>query len=462
MQTKDMSVVQEREMSTQDFELLCINTIRTLSMDAVQKANSGHPGTPMALAPLGFQLFDRNLRFNPQNPDWANRDRFVLSNGHASMLLYSLLFLNGYDLSLDELKRFRQWESKPPGHPEHGLTPGVETTTGPLGQGIANSVGMAIAERWLEQRYNRDGHKIVDYRIYTICGDGCLMEGISNEAASVAGHLGLSNLIWFYDNNHITIEGKTDLAFSEDVETRFKGYQWNVLRVHDVNNLAEIQQSIDTARKETSKPTLVIVDSHIGWGSPNRQDTKEAHGEALGEEEIKLTKRFYKWPEDKQFYVPEEVAAYKNKSIERGKKLEQEWNDAFAAYKKAYPDLAKQWELMQARELPEGWDKDIPTFPADAKGVAGRDASNKVQNAIAAKVPWLLGGAADLAPSTKTLIKDEPGFEKGSYGGRNMHFGIREHVMGSILNGMALSKLRPYGATFLIFTDYMKPPVRLA
>ncbi len=443
-------------------EQLCINTIRTLSMDAVQKANSGHPGTPMALAPLAFTLWDRYLHHNPRNPHWPGRDRFILSNGHASMLLYSMLHLTGYDLSLDDIKQFRQWGSKTPGHPEYGLTAGVETTTGPLGQGVANSVGFAIAQRWLAATFNKDGHDLFDYRVYAFCGDGDLMEGVSNEAASVAGHLGLSNLVWFYDNNHITIEGSTSLAFSDDIEARFTGWHWNVLHVSDVNNLNVVDTEIRAAQKEIARPTLVIVDTHIGWGSPDRQDTKEAHGEALGVEEVRLTKIVYGWPPDAQFLVPDEVKAYMGKAVERGAQWEKQWDAKYQAWAKAFPDLDKQWQLMSKGELPQGWDKDLPTFPADAKGLATRDSNAKVLNAVAKNVPWLLGGAADLYPSTKTLINGAADFEKGSYGGRNFHFGIREHTMGSILNGMTLSGLRPYGATFLIFSDYMRPPIRLA
>ena len=431
-------------------------------MDAVQKANSGHPGTPMALAPLAFTLWDRYLRYNPRNPHWPGRDRFILSNGHASMLLYSLLYLTGFDLSLDEIKRFRQWGSKTPGHPEYGLTPGVETTTGPLGQGCGNSVGFAIAQRWLAAHFNRDGHDLFDYRIYTFCSDGDLMEGVSNEAASVAGHLGLSNLIWLYDNNHITIEGNTSLAFSDDVATRFLGWHWNVQHVGDANNLDALDQAIKIARKETERPSLIIVDSHIGWGSPHRQDTKEAHGEALGEEEVRLTKIVYGWPPDAHFLVPDEVKQYMGQAVERGAQWERDWNQRYQSWAKDVPDLAREWQQVAASELPDGWDKDIPTFPADAKGLATRESNSKVLNAVAKNVPWLLGGAADLFPSTKTLISGETDFERGNYGGRNFHFGIREHTMGSIANGMVLSGLRPYTATFFIFTDYMRPPIRLA
>ncbi|HKQ03923.1 MAG TPA: transketolase [Blastocatellia bacterium] len=441
---------------------LCINTVRTLAMDAVQQANSGHPGTPMALAPVAYVLWDRYMRHNPHNPQWPNRDRFVLSAGHASMLLYGMLHISGYDLPLEEIKRFRQWESKTPGHPEYGLTAGVETTTGPLGQGVANSVGMAIAERWLAARFNRPGHEIVDYRVYAIAGDGCMMEGVSSEAASLAGHLRLSNLVWIYDNNHITIEGNTSLAFSDDMASRFMSYHWNVLRVGDANDLELLDGAIRTAQKESERPTLIIVDSHIAWGAPNKQDTHSAHGEPLGEEEIRLTKQRYGWPADAKFLVPNEVSAYTNRSIERGGKYEADWNAKFAAYKEAHPELAAEWEKLHSGELPDGWEAAIPTFPADAKGVAGRDASAKVLNAIAASVPWVLGGSADLAPSTKTRLTKEGDFEADSYAGRNFHFGIREHAMGAILNGMALAKLKAYGSGFLIFSDYMRAPIRLS
>jgi transketolase len=441
---------------------LCINTVRTLAMDAVQQANSGHPGTPMALAPVAFVLWDRHLRHNPGNPEWANRDRFVLSAGHASMLLYAMLNISGYDLPLEELKRFRQWGSKTPGHPEYGLTAGVETTTGPLGQGVANSVGMAIAERWLAAHFNQPGHEIVNHRVYSIAGDGCMMEGVSQEAASLAGHLKLSNLVWIYDNNHITIEGNTALAFSDDVAARFLSYHWNVLRVSDANDLELLDQAISSANNETERPSLIIVDSHIAWGAPNKQDTSAAHGEPLGEEEIRLTKQRYDWPPDTKFLVPAEVSEYTKHSIERGRRAEEEWNARFAAYKAAHPKLADDWELMQQGKLPDGWNADIPTFAADEKGLAGRDASAKVLNAIAPRLPWLIGGAADLAPSTKTRMKEGGDFEAGNYGGRNFHFGVREHAMGAILNGMTLSKVRAFGSGFLIFSDYMRAPIRLS
>lgn len=441
---------------------LCINTIRTLAMDAVQTANSGHPGAPMALAPVAFTLWDRFLRHNPANPDWPNRDRFVVSNGHASMLLYGTLHLMGYDLTLDDLKNFRQLHHKCAGHPEYGLAPGVETTTGPLAQGAANSVGMALAEKWLAAYFNREGHEIIDYKIFAILGDGCMMEGLSSEAASLAGHLGLSNLVWLYDNNRITIEGKTDLAFSEEAATRFIGYHWKVQHVSDANDVEALAHAIDHARKETHGPSLIIVDSHIAFGAPTKQDTHGAHGEPLGEEEIRATKKFYGCDPDKKFYVPEEVQAYRNEVIANGKKREEEWQKKFSAYEQDHPDLARQFTLMQKRELPQGWEQSLPSFPADAKGVATRESSGKVLNAIAEQVPWLLGGSADLAPSTKTLLKGAKSFQRQQYDARNLHFGIREHAMAAMLNGMALSKLRPYGATFLVFSDYMRPSLRLA
>ncbi len=445
-----------------ELDMLCVNTIRTLAMDAVQKANSGHPGTPMALAPVAYVLWEKFLRHNPRNPKWANRDRFVLSAGHASMLLYSMLHLTGYDLSLDEIKRFRQWGSKTPGHPEYGMTPGVETTTGPLGQGCANSVGMAIAERWLAARYNKDDAKLVDYRVYAICSDGDLMEGISHEAASIAGHLALSNLVWIYDNNKITIEGNTALAFSEDVAARFMAYHWNVQRVSDANDLALLEAALRTATKEPDRPSLIIVDSHIAWGAPNKHDTAAAHGEPLGEDEIRLTKEHYGWPPDEHFLVPKEVRDHMGRAVERGQRWEQEWNGAWESYRRKHPAEAAEWEQLQAGKLPSGWDADIPKFSADAKGVATRESSSKVQNAIAKHLPWLVGGSADLAPSTKTYIGGKNDFEAGHYASPNLHFGIREHAMGAILNGMALSHLRPYGSTFLIFSDYMRPAIRLS
>jgi len=447
---------------------LCINTIRTLAMDGVQKANSGHPGTAMAMAPVMHTLWDRFLHFNPAHSRWLNRDRFILSCGHASILLYSTLHVNGFDVPLDDIMNFRQLHSKCPGHPEytpdHSLTPGVETTTGPLGQGVATSVGMAIASRWLGARYNRPGHEIIAHNIVALCGDGCMMEGISSEAASLAGHLGLSNLVWVYDNNRITIEGNTALAFTDDVATRFMGYHWNVQRVGDANDLEQLEQAFATALKEDERPSLIIVDSHIAYGAPHKQDTSAAHGEPLGEEEIRATKVRYGCDPDKHFYVPDEVKARMTAMRERGAQQEAAWNDKFAAYKRAYPELAQELEMMQEGGLPEGWDQDIPTYPADPRGAAGRDSSAQVQNAIAQRVPWLVGGAADLAPSTKTRLtfQDAGDFQKDSYGGRNLHFGIREHAMGAAMNGMALMGLRSYGSGFLIFSDYSRPTLRLA
>ncbi|MEQ9618149.1 MAG: transketolase [Deltaproteobacteria bacterium] len=445
-----------------ELEQLIINTIRTLSMDAVQKANSGHPGTPMSLAPVAFTIWDRFMKLNPKNPDWPNRDRFVLSNGHASMLLYSLLHITGYDLSLNDIKTFRQLHSKCAGHPEYGLAPGIETTTGPLGQGVATSVGMAVAERWIASYFNKPGHEIIDYSVFAIAGDGCMMEGISGEAASLAGHLGLSNLIWFYDNNHITIEGHTALAFSEDVAARFMGYNWHVQRVGDANDLELLEEAIDRALKETEQPSLIIVDSHIGYGSPNKQDTSAAHGEPLGEDEIRKTKINYGWDPDKKFYVPEEVKEYRKRVLRKGEVLEDEWNKKFLAYEKEYPELAKQFRHMENREMPEGWEKCLPVFPTDPKGPATRTANHKILNSIVPEYPWLIGGAADVGSSTKTYIDGAGSFEKGMYDGRNFHFGIRENAMAAVANGMALSKLRPYTACYFVFSDYMRAPLRLA
>jgi transketolase len=472
--------VSEQSIATTGTQLdqLCINTIRTLSIDAVQKANSGHPGAPMALAPVAYCLWQQFLRYDPEDPIWPNRDRFVLSNGHASMLLYSLIYLAGIHevspegkilstpaLSLDEIKNFRQLGSKTPGHPEYGLTTGVETTTGPLGQGVANSVGMAIAERWLATYFNRPGLELFNYNIWTFCGDGDMMEGISSEAASVAGHLKLSNLCWIYDSNHITIEGNTDLAFDENVATRFEAYGWDVHHVADANDLAALSRAYTEALEVKDRPKLIIVNSHIGYGSPHRQDSKEAHGEALGEEEVKLTKRFYGWPEDAKFLVPDGVQEnFSNVMGKRGKQLNSQWKALFAKYSAQFPDLAAQFARMQERKPADGWNKELPTFAPDAKGLATRDSSAKVLNAIAKNHPWLMGGSADLYPSTKTrLTFDGAGdFEANNFNARNFHFGIREHSMGAIVNGMELSKLRSYGSTFLIFSDYMKMPIRLS
>jgi len=465
-------------VANSQIDQLSINTIRTLSIDAVQQANSGHPGTPMGMAPVVYCLWQRFLRFDPKDPIWPNRDRFVLSAGHASMLLYSMLHLAGvmavdpeYEVlgkptvSLDDIKHFRQLDSRCPGHPEYHWTSGVETTTGPLGQGVATSVGMAIAGLWQANHFNRPDFEMFNYNVYALCGDGCMMEGISNEAASLAGHLRLPNLCWIYDNNHVTIEGHTELAFSDDVATRFIGYGWNVWRVGDANDLDMLNRAFEVFLETKDRPTLIIVDSHIGYGAPNKQDTSAAHGEPLGEDEIKLVKRNYGWPEDAKFLVPDGVRENFDANVgKRGRELSAAWNTTFDQYKAKFPELADGIHRMQVRELPKGWDKDIPTFPADLKGIASRDSSGTVLNAIAKNVPWLMGGAADLAPSTKTRLTfgGAGDFEANNRAGRNFHFGIREHAMGAALNGMALSKLRPFGSGFLIFSDYCKPAIRLA
>ena len=464
-------------MDESKLDQLAINTIRTLSMDAVQKANSGHPGTPMALAPVAYCLWQRFLRFDPIDPIWPNRDRFVLSAGHASMLLYSLLHLAGVravnpayeqlgelSVKLEDIMNFRQLDSKCPGHPEYRWTSGIETTTGPLGHGVATSVGMAIAGQWMAGYFNRPGFDMIGYRVYAIGGDGCMMEGISSEAASLAGHLKLGNLCWIYDNNHITIEGNTALAFSDDVATRFLAYGWNVQRVGDANDLEMLDRAFRFAQNTPDRPSLIIVDSHIAYGAPSKQDTSGAHGEPLGEEEIRLTKRNYGWPEDAKFLVPEGVCEQFEKGMgARGRKLREEWMGLFEEYKKKYPDLADHLYRMQHRQLPAGWDKELPAFPADAKGMAGRDASGKVLNAAAKNIPWLIGGAADLTPSTKTrLTFDGAGDFLPESRGRNLHYGIREHAMGAILNGLSLSKVRPFGSGFLIFSDFSRPAIRLA
>ncbi len=455
---------------------LSINTIRTLSIDAVQEAKSGHPGTPMALAPMVYTLWNRQLQFDPADPIWPNRDRFVLSNGHASMLLWSLLHLtrtlavNGHyevlgkpSVTLDDIRRFRQLDSKAPGHPEYRWVSGVEATTGPLGQGVATSVGMAIAEKWLAQRYNRTGFPIFDYRIYAVCGDGCLMEGVSSEAASLAAHLGLNNLCWIFDNNHITIEGSTKLAFTEDVAARFLAYGWNVLRVGDANDIEHIQHALEVFRRTTDRPTFIVLDSHIGYGSPNKESTSAAHGEPLGDEECRLTKRYYGWPDDAKFLAPDEVYEHFAEGIgARGTKLRSEWKTLFGSYQAKYPDLAAEISQIQRRDLPSQWDRNLPVFPADAKGIAGREASGEVLNVLAKNVPWFLGGSADLGPSNKTLLAGEGDFQADNPGGRNLHFGIREHAMAAIVNGLCLSKLRAYGATFFVFSDYARPALRLA
>ncbi len=464
--------------SQKELDQQCINTIRTLAMDAVQQANSGHPGTPMAMAPVIYCLWQRFLRFDPQDPIWPNRDRFVLSMGHASTLLYAMLHLcrvkavnpayevlGRQSVELDDIKNFRQLDSKCPGHPEYRWTSGIETTTGPLGQGLATSVGMAIAGRWMGSYFNRPDFDLFNYNVYAISGDGCMMEGVSGEAASLAAHLKLSNLCWIYDNNRITIEGNTSLTFTEDVAVRFIGYGWNVTRVGDANDLEMLERAFETFRNTADRPTLIIVDSHIAYGAPSKQDTSAAHGEPLGEEEIRKTKKNYGWPEDEKFLVPDGVYEHFKEQIgRRGQELNKAWKSKFEDYQNAHPDLANHASSMQRRELPEGWDEDLAPFPADPKGVAGRAASGQVLNAIAGKVPWLIGGAADLAPSTKTrLTFEEAGdFSAENPGGRNFHFGVREHAMSSILNGMSVSKVRPYGAGFLIFSDYARPAIRLS
>ncbi len=442
---------------------LCVNTIRTLSMDAIQKAGSGHPGAPMGLASVAYVLWTRILKHNPKNPDWLDRDRFVLSGGHASMLLYSLLYLSGYDLSLDDIKNFRQLESKTPGHPEFGHTPGVETTTGPLGQGFANAVGMAMAERHLAANFNRPGHEIVNHCTYMFCGDGDMMEGIASEAASLAGHLGLANLICIYDDNKISIEGKTDIAFTEDVALRFKAYNWHVIKVDDGNDVNAIFNALEAAKNEFARPSLIVLRTHIAFGSPNKQDTSDAHGAPLGEEEVRLTKRNLGWPEDTSFCVPEQALEIFRKCVDMGRKAESMWHEKFRAYADKYPDLVKKFIDAASGSLKEGWDDDIPEFSASNGPVATRAASGKVLNAIAGKLHTLVGGSADLAPSNKTYIESSHEFQKDKYDGRNIRFGVREHAMGGIMSGMILHKgIRPYGGTFLVFADYMRPSIRLA
>ena len=465
-------------MSQSSIDQLCINTIRTLSMDAVQQANSGHPGTPMAMAPVMYGLWQHHLKYDPADPLWPNRDRFVLSIGHASMLLYSTLYLTGVRavdeknqvlnqpaLTLDDIKKFRQLDSKTPGHPEYGLTSGVETTTGPLGQGVANSVGMAIASQWMQTYFNRPGFEMFDFNVYALCGDGDMMEGVSSEAASLAAHLKLSNLCWIYDSNRISIEGSTKLAFSENVGKRFEAYGWNVAHIADANDQSALDRALESFRQGADRPTFIFVESHIAFGAPNKQDTAAAHGEPLGEEEIKLAKRNYGWPEDQKFLVPEGVQEHFQRVLgKRGRAEREAWVAKYEDYKNQFPELAGQLETMQRRELPSGWDKDLPSFAADPKGVATRDSSGKVLNAIAKNVPWLMGGSADLAPSTKTRFTfDGAGdFETGSYNGRNFHFGVREHAMAAIVNGMTLCALRAFGSGFLIFSDYARPALRLA
>jgi transketolase len=449
--------------ATTALDQLCINTVRTLAMDAVQKAESGHPGTPMALAPLAYVLFTRHIRYNPADPAWPDRDRFVLSCGHASMLLYSVLYLTGYGLTLDDLKQFRQWGSRTPGHPEYGFAPGVETTTGPLGQGVGNAVGMAAAERHLASLFNREGGAIVDHHTYFICSDGDLMEGVSHEVASFAGHFKLGKLIGFYDDNHITIDGDTELTYSDDAAMRFESYGWHVQRVADVNDLEALDRAIERAKAETERPSLVICRTHIGYGSPNRQDTAKAHGEPLGKDEVILTKQTLGWPSTEPFYVPDEALAEWRKALDRGAALQREWEARRDAYVRAFPAEARELERRIKGELPAGWDAAIPTFTAENGAVASRAASGAVLNAIAPKLPELVGGSADLTPSNNTSIKGAGVFAPESYAGRNVHFGIREHGMGAIMNGMSLhGGILPYGGTFLIFSDYMRPAIRLA
>jgi transketolase len=473
-----MSQAMPKGLTSRELDELAINTIRTLSIDAVQQAKSGHPGTPMALAPLVYVIWNEVMRFDPQDPIWPNRDRFVLSNGHASMLLWAVLYLTGtravnaqYErlgepaVTLDDIRHFRQLGSKAQGHPEYHLVSGVEATTGPLGQGIANSVGMAIARKWLASRYNKPGFDLFDYDIYVVCGDGCLMEGIGSEAASLAGHLALDDLCWIYDNNHITIDGSTRITFTEDVAARFLAYHWNVLRVGDANDLESIEEALAVFRKTRDRPTLIILDSHIGYGSPHKVDSSAAHGEPLGEDEVRLVKRAYHWPENAEFLVPEGVIEHFAVGMgRRGGKARRDWEKTFATYRERFPDLATEIGQMQRRELPAGWDRNLPSFPPDAKGIAGRDASGQVLNALAEDVPWLLGGSADLASSTRTALRF-PGageFEPGTPDGRNLHFGTREHAMAAIVNGLSLSKLRAFGSTFLIFSDYARPAIRLS
>jgi transketolase len=461
-------------VSQQNLDLLSINTIRTLAIDAVQQANSGHPGAPMGLAAVAYELWQKHLRYDPADPHWPNRDRFVLSAGHASMLLYATLHLAGVKeakdgkildslaVSMEEIKRFRQIGSKTPGHPESHLTTGVETTTGPLGQGAGNSVGIAIASKWLAANFNKPGFEIFDFNVYAICGDGDIMEGVCSEAASLAGHLKLSNLCWVYDNNRVTLDGPADWSFNEDVATRFLGYGWSITRVADANDLDSLGRAFEVFKHTQERPTLIIVDSHIGYGSPHKQDTYEAHGEPLGEAEVKLVKKNYGWPEDAKFLVPDGVYdQFKNGVGKRGGESHAAWNAKFAEYKKQFPQLADQIERMQSGKLPDGWDKNLPSFPADPKGMATRESSGKTLNALAASIPWFLGGSADLAKSNKTNLEGAGDFFPDAYHGRNIHFGVREHAMGAIVNGMTLSKLRPFSATFFNFSDYMRPSMRL-
>ncbi|HEY6290226.1 MAG TPA: transketolase [Terriglobia bacterium] len=463
MPTKSSASVLPAAVNSTPLDDLCINTIRCLAIDAVQKANSGHPGLPMGAAAMAYVLWTRFLRHNPRNPHWPDRDRFVLSAGHGCMLLYSLLHLTGYDLPLDEIKRFRQWGSKTPGHPEYGHTVGVETTTGPLGQGIGNAVGIAVAGKYLGAYFNRPGHQLIDYTVYGICGDGDLMEGVSAEASSMAGFLGLDNLIFLYDNNHITIEGDTKLAFDqEDVGKRFEAYGWFAQNLPDGNDLEAVEQALQNARAEKDRPSLIIARTHIAYGSPNKHDTAGAHGEPLGEDEVKATKQNLGWPLEPAFYIPDEALQHFREAVPRGGGLESAWSHKLAAYRQAFPDLAADWDRFVTGELPPGWKEKIPAFSASDKPIATRSASESVLAAIAPSLPFFLGGAADLAPSTKTYVKGLGDFARGHYTAKNFHFGIREHAMGAVVNGMAVSGLMPYGSTFFIFSDYMRPTLRLA
>jgi len=473
-----MAVSEQTLATGKQLDALCINTIRTLAMDAVQQANSGHPGAPMALAPVTYSLWQQILRYDPSDPVWPNRDRFVLSNGHASMLLYAMLYLSEvrgmnpeyerlgeFAVTLDDIKKFRQLDSKTPGHPEYRWTAGVETTTGPLGQGVANSVGMALAGKWLAAHFNQPGFEIFNYNVYAVCGDGDMMEGVASEAASLAGHLKLPNLCWIYDDNQVTLDGPANVSFTEDVGERFAGYGWNVLHVTDANDLEMLAKAYNGFLQTTDRPTLIRVNSHIGYGSPHKQDTSAAHGEPLGEEEVRLVKKFYGWPEDAKFLVPDGVLeSFRHGIGKRGSELRQKWETLFTNYGKKFPQLADQIKRMQHRELPDGWDKSLPVFPADAKGLATRESAGKVLNAVAENVPWMVGGSADLAGSDRTRLKfDGAGdFQAGNYGGRNLHFGVREHGMAAALNGMAVSKIRAFGGTFFNFSDYMRPSIRLA
>ncbi|HEV3278418.1 MAG TPA: transketolase [Terriglobia bacterium] len=463
MPTESTASILPAAVNASPLDGLCINTIRCLSIDAVQKANSGHPGLPMGAAAMGYVLWTRFLRHNPHDPEWPDRDRFVLSAGHGCMLLYSLLHLTGYDLSLDDIKEFRQWGSRTPGHPENRVTPGVETTTGPLGQGIGNAVGMAIAGKYLAAYFNRPGHELIDYTVYGICGDGDLMEGVSAEASSAAGFLGLDNLIFLYDSNHITIEGNTSLAFDqEDVGKRFEAYGWFVQHVADGNDLEALEQAVKAARAQHQRPSLIVCRTHIAYGSPHKHDNASAHGEPLGEDEVKATKQNLGWPLEPAFYIPDEALQHFREAVTRGRELEDDWNRKLDAYRQAFPDLARDWDLYRSGELPPGWKDKIPTFSPDDKPIATRSASESVLKAIAPGLPFFLGGSADLWPSTKTYVKELGDFARGHYSAKNFHFGIREHAMGAICNGMALTGLIPYGATFFIFSDYMRPTIRLA